>query len=121
VARAEVDRVVADVRAEHYAALLSPEGKPAGDRVVAGVPQLGVEHLALDGGAHAVGKSLADLQLRTRTGALVLCLTRDREDLPTPDPRLPFAAGDLLLIAGQPAQLAAARQLLAAGNLPPPA
>ncbi len=121
VARAEVDRLVTDVRAEHYAALLSPEGKPAGGRVVPGVPQLGVERLTLETGAHAVGRSLADLQLRTRTGALVLCLTRDREDLPTPDPRLSFAAGDLLLIAGQPAQLTAARQLLTAGHLPPPA
>jgi len=79
------------------------------------VPQLGVERLTLEPGAHAVGRALAQLQLRTRTGALVLCLTRAGEDLPTPDPRLPFAAGDLLLIAGQPAQLTAARRLLTAG------
>jgi CPA2 family monovalent cation:H+ antiporter-2 len=115
VPRAEVDRLVSEVRAGHYAALLSPEGKPAGERVVTGVPQLGVERLTLEPGAHAVGRALAQLQLRTRTGALVLCLTRAGEDLPTPDPRLPFAAGDLLLIAGQPAQLTAARRLLTAG------
>jgi CPA2 family monovalent cation:H+ antiporter-2 len=123
VPRADVERLVTDVRAEHYAALLSPEGRAVGERVVAGVPQLGVERLTLEGGAHAVGRSLADLELRTRTGALVLCLTRGQEDLPTPDPRLPFAAADVLLVAGKPAQLTAARRLLLAGEAPasPPA
>jgi CPA2 family monovalent cation:H+ antiporter-2 len=123
VPRAEIERLVTDVRSEHYAALLSPEGQPVGDRVVTGVPQLGVERLTLEPGAHAIGRALADMQLRTRTGALVLCLTRQGEDLPTPDPRLPFAAGDLLLIAGRPAQLTAARQLLTEGHQPaaPPA
>ena len=118
VPRAEVERIVADVRAEHYAVLLSPEGRPAGARVVPGVPQLGVERFTVDAGTYAVGRSLTDLQLRTRTGALVLCLTRGGEDLPTPEPRLPFAAADVLLVAGRPAQLSAARQLLRAGAVP---
>src|SRR5206468_529718 len=51
-------------------------------------------------------------RLGTRTGALVLSIRRGDEDIPTPDPRLPLAAGDELAIEGQPHQLRAARELL---------
>jgi len=73
VPRAEIERLVTDVRSEHYAALLSPDGQPVGDRVVTGVPQLGVERLTLEPGAHAIGPSArghATAHAHGRPGAL---------------------------------------------------
>src|SRR5213594_5135086 len=113
VSRQEVDRLVNRIRASHYQALrvqgpFQLEQLPA----LSGLPQMSAERVRLPPGAKAVGRSLAATRLRTRTGALVLSIRRGDEDIPTPDPRLPLAAGDELAIVGQPHQLRAARELL---------
>src|SRR5439155_20867223 len=61
---------------------------------LSGLPQMSAERVLLTPGAKAVGRSLAATRLRTRTGALVLSIRRANQDIPTPDPRLPLAAGD---------------------------
>src|SRR2546422_9780522 len=82
------------------------------DVAVTGVQTCALPILQLPPDAKAVGRSLAATRLRTRTGALVLSIHRGDEDIPTPDPHLPLAAGDELAIVGQPHQLRAARELL---------
>lgn len=61
--------------------------------------------------AHA-GRTLRDLDLRRRTGALVVALRRGQTVLPNPAADLPFAEGDVLVVAARPAEAEAARTLL---------
>ena len=51
-------------------------------------------------GAAMDGHCVADLAVRTRTGATVVGIMRDGQMITNPSPALPIAAGDLLAIAG---------------------
>jgi CPA2 family monovalent cation:H+ antiporter-2 len=113
VPRGEIDRLVDQIRASHYEALrpgsavrLSIAG------ALGAMPQMTVDRVAVPGSSPAVGKSLAQLKLRSRTGALVLSIRRQEHDIPTPDPRFRLSAGDILVIVGQPTQIEAAREML---------
>lgn len=117
VARPEIDRLAQQIRASHYEALRAPP--PAGRATltsVTGLPQMAAERIPLGDGAPAVGHSLAELALRSRTGALVLSVSRGDSDVATPDPTFRFEAGDVLVVVGQPPQLKAARELLTAAT-----
>lgn len=74
----------------------------------------------------AVGKSLAELNLRARTGATVLAISRGEGGFATPTPDEPLHAGDILALTGSDEALAAAREVVgaaavAAVSLPPSA
>ncbi|MBA3465322.1 MAG: cation:proton antiporter [Deltaproteobacteria bacterium] len=62
----------------------------------------------------AVGRSLAQLDLRAKTGATVLAVSRTggSSGIATPSPTEPLAAGDLLAMAGSEEAIAGARRLL---------
>ncbi len=113
VPRTEVDRLVAEIRASHYEAL-RPGTRPrlTLSGTAGAMGQMHVEQITLAPGAPAVGRSLAQTELRSRTGALVLALRRGESDLATPDPTFQLAAGDVLVVVGQPPQLRAATLLL---------
>ncbi|PYO66450.1 MAG: hypothetical protein DMD71_08955, partial [Gemmatimonadetes bacterium] len=116
VPRETVDQLTDQIRAAHYAALRTPAAGPGA--ALPGLPRMVIEHVRLGPGAFAGGRSLAELGLRTRTGALVLSLRRDGLDHPTPDPEMALAAEDELVIVGQPEQVAAARRLVLDGGPP---
>ncbi len=60
----------------------------------------------------AIGRSLAELDLRARTGATVLAIARGQETgLATPSPTEPLRAGDVLAMAGSSEAIASARVL----------
>ncbi|HXF94610.1 MAG TPA: cation:proton antiporter, partial [Gemmatimonadales bacterium] len=104
----EIDRLVDEIRRSHYEALrpgsavrLSIAG------ALGAMPQMAVDRIALPQKGGGAGKSLAQLKLRSRTGALVLSIRRDDRDIPTPDPTFRLAAGDILVVVGQPRQIEA--------------
>jgi CPA2 family monovalent cation:H+ antiporter-2 len=68
----------------------------------------------------AVGRSLADLDLRAQTGATVLAIARGdhASGLATPSPTEPLRAGDVLALAGSDESIAKARELLTATSSP---
>jgi monovalent cation:H+ antiporter-2, CPA2 family len=66
----------------------------------------------LDDGSPAVGKSLADLNLRGVTGATVLAITRGEEGLLIPTAKEILQAGDILALAGSHDAIDAASALL---------
>jgi CPA2 family monovalent cation:H+ antiporter-2 len=70
----------------------------------------------LDAGSHAVGRSLAELDLRGRTGATVLAVRRAEEPWRIPAARERLVAGDELLLAGATTALEAARRVLVSGD-----
>jgi monovalent cation:H+ antiporter-2, CPA2 family len=63
-------------------------------------------------GSSACGRTLAELDLRTRTGALVLSVVRGEEPLPTPGPGTRLDAGDFLVLYGPHAAIDRALELL---------
>lgn len=60
----------------------------------------------------AVGKTRAQLDLRGKTGATVLALTRGNSATVMPSAQDRLAAGDVLAVAGTRADIQAARDLL---------
>jgi CPA2 family monovalent cation:H+ antiporter-2 len=71
--------------------------------------------VTLDGGGPAVGRTLADLNLRAVTGATVLAIVRDGASV-LPTAGEPLRAGDVLALAGTREALAAARAVLSDGK-----
>jgi K+/H+ antiporter YhaU regulatory subunit KhtT len=74
---------------------------------------MAVERLRLPPDSPLVGKTLAATGLRTQTGALVLAVGRDGDEIATPGPHFRLAAHDVLVVVGQPPQLRAAARLVA--------
>ena len=113
VPREEIDRLVAEIRSSHYEAL-RPGAKPriTLSGTLGAMPQMHVERIPLAPSAPAVGKSLAETGLRSRTGALVLSVRRGESDIATPEATFRLAAGDLLVVVGQRQQLKGAYKLL---------
>ncbi|HEY5927705.1 MAG TPA: cation:proton antiporter [Kofleriaceae bacterium] len=69
----------------------------------------GLVSLTLEGDSPAVGKSLAQLNLRARTGATVLAIARGEGGFATPEPQEPLEAGDVIALAGSDDAIALAR------------
>ncbi|HEV8305000.1 MAG TPA: cation:proton antiporter [Gemmatimonadales bacterium] len=113
VPRDEIDRLVAEIRASQYEALRpGAKARLTLSGTLGAMPQMHVEQITLAPGAPAVGRSLAETELRSRTGALVLSVRRRESDIATPDATFRLAAGDVVVVVGQPQQLRGARRLL---------
>lgn len=77
--------------------------------------ELKVDSVLLDGEAHAIGRSIAELKLRSATGALVVAIRRQGTLLQHPNPVEPFAAGDLAYLVGTDEAVQRAAALLTSG------
>jgi CPA2 family monovalent cation:H+ antiporter-2 len=73
----------------------------------------GLAPVTIEAESPAIGRSLADLNLRAMTGASVLAITREGGGTATPSPTEALRAGDVLALAGSDEAVAAARALLA--------
>jgi CPA2 family monovalent cation:H+ antiporter-2 len=115
VARDEIERLVSEIRASHYQAL-RPGGGARPRLTLSGtlgaMPQMHVERIVLGATAPAVGRTIADTGLRSQTGALILAVRRGESDLATPTADFRLAAGDVLVVVGQPQHIKSAYQLL---------
>ena len=47
-----------------------------------------------------VGRRLGDTRIRSRTGASIVAVLRDREVIPSPDPSFKFTANDVVVVVG---------------------
>ena len=68
--------------------------------------------MQLDEGSPAVGRSLAELNLRAITGATLLAITRGEQGILVPTAKQVLRAGDVLALAGTHDAIDAARALL---------
>lgn len=83
-----------------------------------GILGLDMAHgVALDERSHAVGKTLADLDLRAVTGATVVAIRNADDDHRLPTGQEPLAVGDVLALAGTAPSIARARALLLEGAM----
>ena len=71
--------------------------------------------LTIAAGSPAVGKTLAELNLRGLTGATVLAIRRDDDAVLVPSGRERLRAGDVLAVAGTRDAVEAANQILGDG------
>ncbi|MBX6364374.1 MAG: cation:proton antiporter [Gemmatimonadetes bacterium] len=77
------------------------------------LPGLGhPEPIRIEAGSPAVDRTLAELNLRGLTGATVLAITRDGEEIIVPTGRERLRAGDVLAVAGSQESIEAATRLL---------
>jgi CPA2 family monovalent cation:H+ antiporter-2 len=89
-----------------------PRGSLAQHAPLAGMK---IESLAIPSGGASVGHSIADLRLRTATGATVLALKRGQQPpIFNPDPNWPLASGDVLYLSGSGEAVRRACELLSA-------
>ncbi|MDW5327777.1 cation:proton antiporter regulatory subunit [Plantactinospora sp. KLBMP9567] len=58
------------------------------------------EQIAIPAGSRYVGRRLGDTQTRTRTGASIVAVLREREVIASPDPTFRFEAGDVVVVVG---------------------
>ena len=80
------------------------------DRVLAGLGS--PLPVRLGAGSTAVGRTLAEIDLRGVTGATVLAIRRGDAVVPVPSGHERLAAGDVLAVAGKHESIEAARELL---------
>jgi len=118
-------RAGAQVLVEALANQARPDGTPpsAQPALSALFPGLGFPvPVVLAPGSPAIGKTLAGINLRGRTGATVLAIRRGEQGLLVPTGRELLQAGDVLALAGTHDSVDAARALLSDGSTeqPPP-
>jgi CPA2 family monovalent cation:H+ antiporter-2 len=69
----------------------------------------------VDDGAWSAGRSLAELDLRAQTGALIVAIRRSDQNLPSPPLETRLATGDLLYLMGSPTDITRARRRISEG------
>lgn len=99
--------------------LLSSQSQPAkafdqlSEQITKAMPGLGtVTYLRLQAGNQAVGKSLADLNLRGMTGASVIAIQRQAEGISRPSAHEKLLVDDVLVMTGSDSSISAAREML---------
>lgn len=80
------------------------------------VPDTNLCWMTVPANGVAAGSTLADLQLRAKTGAQAVALRRDDEMEFAIEADMPLCAGDILGLAGSEAQIEAALALLGRGR-----
>lgn len=76
---------------------------------------LSIEWIAIAPDWHAAGRTIADFQLRTRTGVSVVAIVRDGETDPSPGPDARMQAGDTVVVVGTPEGFERTLELLQRG------
>jgi len=116
--KAGAEVVVAGLARQAHAGA-RPERLEMPDQVKELLPGLGAPMVVtLGDGSYAVGRTLADLELRSRTGALILAIARADASIPVPGPEERLQAGDRLAVAGSHESIGAAERLLSIGDPP---
>ncbi|MCC6334572.1 MAG: cation:proton antiporter [Myxococcales bacterium] len=114
VPRNVIDRQIRVSRERTY----SSERKPTVPRrtlsEIPALAELKLEHVVVEEGSPALGQSLRALELRNRTGALVVALQRGGQLVEELDPEAPLIRGDVVFLAGRGESVRAAIAALSA-------
>lgn len=112
-------RAVLHLTAEEAGALAELLGAPRVSERLAvfreQVEGMVTEGIVLGPGSPYAGRTLADAQVRSRTGASVVAVVRRGEVFPSPPPSFRFSAGDKVVVVGTDDGVAAVNELLAHG------
>lgn len=109
----QVQDYIDAVRRDAYdVAVNRPEEVQLLDQLVAMVRGIEIAWRRVTPGSPIVGQTLAEANLRSRTGASIIALVREREMIANPKSSFRFAGGDILGLLGEAEQVAAAEQLI---------
>ncbi len=112
IPRAEIDRIVSELRADGYEMFRDLSRDTSS---LAGIhlhlPDVEVASMRVEEGAAVAGRSLAELAFRRRYGVTVLAVRRGRETFSSPDADMPLQPDDVLYLIASPQQLAAVDHL----------
>lgn len=112
-----VTRKAEQVRREGYALLRRSELPDLAHHLRGGtLTEAEVETCRIDEDSPAVGKMLADLSIRPRTGASIIALTRSGVTESNPSHKTRLMAGDIVVLLGSREQIRRAMSLLLAGE-----
>jgi monovalent cation:H+ antiporter-2, CPA2 family len=107
------------VRRDQYdTAISSPEEQQVLDQLSGTVRGMEIAWRRLDAGSPLIGQTLAEANLRARTGASVIAILRKRQVLPNPKSSTPFQVDDIIGLIGNVEQIAAVEQFLTAPAAP---
>ena len=73
---------------------------------------LAIDWITVEASATVVGRTIADGELRTRTGASIVAILRGDATVPAPEPTVAFEAGDVVVAVGTPDGVQRLRDLL---------
>jgi TrkA domain protein len=73
---------------------------------------LAIDWIELPTTSRFVGRTIADAEVRSRTGVSIVAVIRDDDAHPAPGPDFRFAAGDTAVVVGTPGGIGAASTLL---------
>jgi len=109
----EVQKYADIVRREGYDLEVNTDAEHrALHRLLAVARDVEITWVEMGAGSPIVGRSLADVNLRARTGAWIVAVHRGSQVLPIPAPDFKLEAGDRLGLIGAPEQVAAAEPLV---------
>jgi TrkA domain protein len=74
------------------------------------------EQVAIPAGSPYVGRRMGDTRARTRTGASIVAVLRDREVIASPGPSFVFDAGDVVVVVGTRKGIDGVTAILANGD-----
>jgi monovalent cation:H+ antiporter-2, CPA2 family len=110
---AQVQQYTDAVRRDAYdTAISSHEEHMMLDQLIAAVRGMEIAWRMVGAGSPLIGQTLAETDLRARTGASVIALVRARQVYANPKSSTTFAAGDVVGMIGQADQIAAVDPLL---------
>ena len=108
----QVHEYAESVRHDHYDLLIDAEAEHRSIHdLLRATESLEISWMELDGGSPLLGKTLAEADIRSRTGASVVALIRRGELVPNPTSTLRFESRDRLAIIGEPDQIESVRNL----------
>ena len=106
VARHVIQRQVAEIRSEGYQMLRAPSLPLVEVSEIARVlSAASTETLFIEPGSAAAGKTIRELQLRTKTGATIITVMRNGHTEINPGPAFRLEAEDIMVLLGSPEQI----------------
>ncbi len=115
ISREQIERFIADIRADGYQMLRAPSGAATAISPLQPVlEQVDIESARVQADSPVVGLPLSELRIRTDFGVTVLAIQRQNELRSNPDGEERLCAGDSLVLMGKSEQLRAFTQRIAA-------
>jgi K+/H+ antiporter YhaU regulatory subunit KhtT len=106
IARHVIHRQVSEVRSEGYQMLRSPSLSLVEVREISdALGGASTETLVVEAGSPVEGKTIGELELRSRTGVTVIAVAREGQTEINPGPQLKIQADDALVLLGTPEQI----------------
>jgi CPA2 family monovalent cation:H+ antiporter-2 len=110
----QIQHYIDTVRSDTYSGILPGErGFPVLDQLLMSTRGVEIAWFPLEDGSPLIGSTLAEANIRSRIGASVVAVVRDKRVVANPKSHIEFEEGDLLGLIGDPHELQGAAQLIA--------